>query len=86
MNKMQAVDRRGDGGKADEQEATSRRRSAGGSCCRFRWSLLAVGLYWWLTSGATVETDNAAVKQDIVSVSAQVNGPITRSRSRTATM
>ena len=38
--------------------------------------LAAVGLYFWLTSGATVSTDNAAVKQDIVSVSAQVNGPV----------
>ncbi|QIK95531.1 HlyD family secretion protein [Sphingomonas sp. HDW15A] len=38
--------------------------------------LIGIGLYWWITSGATVETDNAAVKQDIVSVSALVNGPI----------
>jgi membrane fusion protein, multidrug efflux system len=38
--------------------------------------LLAVGLYWWFTSGTTVSTDNAAVKQDIVAVSAQVNGPV----------
>jgi membrane fusion protein (multidrug efflux system) len=38
--------------------------------------LVAIGLYWWIASGATVETDNAAVKQDIVSVSALVNGPI----------
>jgi membrane fusion protein (multidrug efflux system) len=38
--------------------------------------LAVVGLYFWLTSGATVSTDNAAVKQDIVSVSAQVNGPV----------
>ena len=35
-----------------------------------------VGLYVWLTSGGSVSTDNAAVKQDIVSVSAQVNGPV----------
>ena len=38
--------------------------------------ILVAGLYFWLTSGATVSTDNAAVKQDIVSVSAQVNGPV----------
>ena len=38
--------------------------------------LLAGGLYYWMTSGRTVSTDNAQVKQDIVSVSAQVNGPI----------
>lgn len=38
--------------------------------------LLAVGLYWWLTGGDTVETDNAYVKQDIVSVSGEVAGRI----------
>lgn len=38
--------------------------------------LLAGGLYYWITSGVTVSTDNAQVKQDIVSVAAQVNGPI----------
>lgn len=38
--------------------------------------LLAGGLYYWMTSGETVSTDNAQVKQDIVSVAAQVNGPI----------
>ncbi|HEY4070881.1 MAG TPA: HlyD family secretion protein [Sphingomicrobium sp.] len=32
--------------------------------------------YYWLTSGGSVGTDDAQVKQDIVSVSAQVNGPI----------
>jgi len=37
--------------------------------------LLGAG-YYWLTSGASVSTDDAQVKQDIVSVSAQVNGPI----------
>ncbi|URD62110.1 HlyD family secretion protein [Sphingomonas sp. KRR8] len=38
--------------------------------------LLGVGGYWWLTSGKSVSTDNAAVKQDITSVGAQVTGPI----------
>jgi len=38
--------------------------------------IAAIGLYLWLTSGGSVSTDNAAVKQDIVSVSAQVNGPV----------
>ena len=33
----------------------------------------AIGLYLLLASGASVSTDNAAVKQDIVSVSAQIN-------------
>ena len=38
--------------------------------------IAVVGLYFWLMSGGSVSTDNAAVKQDIVSVSAQVNGPV----------
>ena len=38
--------------------------------------LLIGGGYYWLTSGASVSTDDAQIKQDIVSVSAQVNGPI----------
>lgn len=38
--------------------------------------LLALGGYWWLTSGTSVATDDAQIKQDIVSVSAQVTGPI----------
>ena len=38
--------------------------------------LLLGGVYYWVSSGGKVETDNAAVKQDIVSVSAQVNGPV----------
>jgi membrane fusion protein (multidrug efflux system) len=38
--------------------------------------LLLGGGYYWLTSGASVSTDDAQVKQDIVSVSPQVNGQI----------
>ena len=38
--------------------------------------LVIGGGYYWLTSGGEVSTDDAQVKQDIVSVSAQVNGPI----------
>ena len=38
--------------------------------------LLLLGGYWWLTSGASVSTDDAQVKQDIVSVSPQVAGPV----------
>ena len=38
--------------------------------------LLVGGGYYWLTSGGSVSTDDALVKQDIVSVSAQVTGPI----------
>lgn len=42
--------------------------------------LLAGGAYYWFSGEGTVSTDNAAVKQDIVSVSAQVNGPVTEVR------
>jgi membrane fusion protein (multidrug efflux system) len=38
--------------------------------------LLLGGGYYWLASGGSVSTDDAQVKQDIVSVSPQVNGPI----------
>ena len=38
--------------------------------------LIIGGAYYWLTSGGSVSTDDAQVKQDIVSVSAQVTGPV----------
>src|SRR5436190_9969745 len=38
--------------------------------------LIIGGAYLWLTSGGSVSTDDAQVKQDIVSVSPQVNGQI----------
>ena len=38
--------------------------------------LLLAGGYYWLARAGKVSTDNAQVKQDIVSVSAQVNGPV----------
>jgi len=38
--------------------------------------LIIGGGYYWLTSGGSVSTDDAFVKQDIVSVSAQVTGPV----------
>ena len=40
--------------------------------------LLAGGLYHWLAGADTVSTDNAAVKQDIVNVGAQLSGPVTQ--------
>ena len=40
--------------------------------------LIVGGGYYWLTSGGSVSTDDAQVKQDIVSVSAQVTGPISQ--------
>ena len=38
--------------------------------------ILGGGLYYYFSSGQSVSTDNAAVKQDIVSVGSQVNGPV----------
>jgi membrane fusion protein (multidrug efflux system) len=38
--------------------------------------LLLGGGYYWLVSDRYVSTDNAAVKQDIVGISAQVSGPV----------
>jgi len=38
--------------------------------------LIIGGGYYWLTSGGSVSTDDSFVKQDIVSVSAQVTGPV----------
>jgi membrane fusion protein (multidrug efflux system) len=38
--------------------------------------ILAVGAYFWFTSGRYVSTDNAYVQQDIVSVSSDVGGRI----------
>ncbi len=38
--------------------------------------IVAVGLFFWLTGGKTASTDNAYVKQDIVAVSTQINGPV----------
>jgi membrane fusion protein, multidrug efflux system len=38
--------------------------------------IVAVGLFFWFTGGKTVGTDNAYVKQDIVAISTQVNGPV----------
>src|SRR3954451_18507934 len=38
--------------------------------------LIIGGGYYWLASGGSVSTDDAQVKQDIVSVSPQVNGQV----------
>jgi len=35
-----------------------------------------IGLFFWLTGGHTVETDNAYVKQDVTAISTQLNGPV----------
>jgi membrane fusion protein (multidrug efflux system) len=38
--------------------------------------LIIAGGYYWLTSGGSVSTDDAQIRQDIVSVSPQVNGQV----------
>ena len=38
--------------------------------------LLLGGITYWIATGDSVSTDNAAIKQDIVSVSSFVNGPV----------
>ena len=38
--------------------------------------LVVGGVYYWLTSGGSVSTDDAQIRQDIVSVSPQVNGQV----------
>jgi membrane fusion protein (multidrug efflux system) len=38
--------------------------------------LILGGGYYWMTSGSSVSTDDAQIKQDIVSVSPQINGQI----------
>ena len=62
---------------ADATERSSRRRGLRIALMLIVPLLLVMGLgYYWLASGGSVSTDDAAIKQDIVSVSAQVNGPI----------
>ena len=38
--------------------------------------LLGAGVWYWVATDRYVSTDNAAVKQDIVGISAQVSGPV----------
>jgi membrane fusion protein (multidrug efflux system) len=44
--------------------------------------IAAIGAYFWMTSGRFVSTDNAYVKQDIVSVSSDVGGRIVEVKVR----
>jgi membrane fusion protein (multidrug efflux system) len=81
MNKMQTEPL----APADVAEAPERRRGINvekGSWLRTVLMLIVPALlivgggYYWLTSGKSVSTDDAQIKQDIVSVSAQVTGPV----------
>jgi len=80
MNKMSAEAMTGTAAAAPELEQAPTR-----SLKRFLRPLLMFGVplllvlglgYYWLSSGGSVSTDDAQVKQDIVSVSPQVNGQI----------
>lgn len=77
MNKM-ATEPMTAGGAAEEVEVKRDRKG------RLRTIIMLIvpalliigGAYYWLTSGRSVSTDDAQVKQDIVSVSPQVNGQV----------
>ena len=68
------------------EEPKAKRRKAAGERNWKRTILMMIvpalliigGGYYWLASGGKVSTDNAQVKQDIVSVSSQVAGPISQ--------
>ena len=86
MNKMSAEAMTGTAADAPELE-----RAPARSLKRFLRPLLMFivpallvigGGYYWLTSGGSVSTDDAQVKQDIVSVSPQVNGQIVQTLVR----
>jgi membrane fusion protein (multidrug efflux system) len=71
---------------AEEAEAPKGRRKRKAKGERNLWRTVVMlivpailnvgGGYYWLTSGGSVSTDDAQIKQDIVAVSAQVNGPV----------
>jgi len=81
MNKMQTEPM---SGAAEAEEPTVKRKRKVTEKSWLRTFLLLIvpallvigGGYYWLTSGGSVSTDDAQIKQDIVAVSAQVTGPI----------
>ena len=82
MNKMATEPMTGEA--ADEAPKTRRKAKLPAGKGSLRTILMLIvpafliigGAYYWLTSGGSVGTDDAQVKQDIVSVSAQVTGPV----------
>src|SRR6478672_10680985 len=82
MNKMATqLLRAADTAEAPKVRGVRRKVAAKGSLRTFLMlivpALLIVGgAYYWLASGGSVSTDDAQVKQDIVSVSPQVNGQV----------
>jgi membrane fusion protein (multidrug efflux system) len=73
MNKMTAVEAEAGGKVVSKGQAKRRRLSM---MLSIPLVIAAAGLYFWVTSGATVGTDNAYVKQDVTAISTQVNGPV----------
>jgi membrane fusion protein (multidrug efflux system) len=67
-----------DAAEAPEVEKKSARKGLLRTVIMFIVPALLVlgGVYYWMTSGSSVSTDDAQVKQDIVSVSPQVNGQV----------
>ena len=84
MNKMATEPMTGNEAPEAEAPTVKRRLKVTGGKKPLRTFLMLIvpallilgGAYYWLTSGGSVSTDDAQIKQDIVSVSAQVNGPI----------
>ena len=84
MNEMSKVERVTAADEAPVEARVRNRRKIAikkpGKRSLLMWSvpllIAAVGLFLWLTSGRTVETDNAYVKQDVTAISTQVNGPV----------
>ena len=84
MSEMSKIERVAAAGEAaQEAPATKKRRlpvKKPGKRSILMWSvpllIAALGLFLWLTSGRSVETDNAYVKQDVTAISTQVNGPV----------
>src|SRR4051812_13253155 len=83
MNKMQTEPLTA----AQEPEDAGGKRKRGKAAGSKNWTrtvvmlivpalLIIGGAYYWLTSGGSVSTDDAQIRQDIVSVSPQVNGQV----------
>src|SRR5881398_4039792 len=81
MNKMQ-TEPIAPADTAEIEKHTGLRKSAGRNWTRTILMLIVPalliigGAYMWLTSGGSVSTDDAQIRQDIVSVSPQVNGQV----------
>ena len=82
MNKMQTEPMSGSEADVDAPQAKRKRKVTDKGMMRTFLMLIVPALlligggYYWLTSGGKVGTDDAQIKQDIVSVSAQVTGPV----------